>query len=149
MSGVPGKAALPAPAAFKVVKDYQYEVLDSRGVLKALRWNRVYIGDFLGPGGLQYVKAGTSGRVRARLVDLIREANRYGFVLMDVWVSLPLRDGVETERRILRACEGTHGVRHYAERFWGLPFEKAVAAVETPHTYCINGDPDHDCHLWG
>ncbi|MHC3463727.1 hypothetical protein [Streptomyces flavovirens] len=102
---------------------------------------RLYLAEFVGRGGGQFVKVGLSGRYwqpgrltkRLRWYERIQEhrtsGKAHGFTLVDLWVSPPLWNQEEAEDAAKEALVATGAQVENEEYFHQLSFDRALDVV--------------------
>lgn len=102
---------------------------------------RLYLADFAGRGGGQFVKVGLSGiywqpgrltkplRWHGRIQEHRTAGKAHGFTLVDLWVSPPLWSQGEAEDAAKEALTATGAQPENEEYFHQLPFEQALDVV--------------------
>jgi hypothetical protein len=69
---------------------------------------------------------GQTGDTLQRIHTHRRDAGRHGFGLLNLWVSPVLFNAREAESAALRLGHTLHGHQHDGERFYELPYSKAL-----------------------
>ncbi|MFJ8509665.1 hypothetical protein [Streptomyces avermitilis] len=102
---------------------------------------RLYLAEFVGRGGGQFVKVGLSGmywqpgrltkplRWHERIQEHRTAGKAHGFTLVDLWVSPPLWNQEEAEDAAKEALVATGAQVENKEYFHQLPFDQALDVV--------------------
>ncbi|SHL18937.1 hypothetical protein [Actinacidiphila paucisporea] len=85
---------------------------------------RLYVLEAQGP--YQYAMYGQTGNVVPRINTHRRDAARHGFGLLNLWVSPVLSNARKAEWVALNLGRTLHGRQHDGERFYELPYGKAL-----------------------
>lgn len=116
----------PLPDSARVVQSGALMQLGRYPEPNPRRPDRLYVLEFQGHRR-QYVMFGHTTNLSRRLANHVLAANPHGFALFQGWASPGLAEAQPLEQLVLEVASWCHGSRHFHERFYDMPFDKALS----------------------